>query len=157
MLFQDKLGKFSVLIEEQFKLQMQFFCQKSPQLETGGILIGKYTEDMRKAIVTVVGDPPSDSSSGSTWFIRGIKGLKLKLKNYWLQEELYYLGEWHYHPYSSPQPSRVDHDYMKSVCSNKKMNCKTPILVILGGDPFLKPEVSVTVYDQEDIIHLDAT
>lgn len=51
---------------------------------------------------------------------------------YDLKNNIYYLGEWHLHPGSSPTPSVTDISQMKKIEHNPKFNCKEPILLILG-------------------------
>lgn len=111
--------------------------------ETGGILIGYYDTSLKNAYITEVTREPEDSKSGPTWFIRGIKGLKKLIIKKWEKEE-YYLGEWHYHPGQSPEPSKVDINQMRKNAKDKHFNCKEPILVIVGGTKDCN-ELSVTL------------
>src|SRR4051812_10740880 len=82
------------------------FCRHFPN-ETGGILIGRYSEDLRIATVTRAETKTSDSISGRTWFIRGRSGLTKLLGQLWGSGQ-YYLGEWHTHPEGPPVPSTTD-------------------------------------------------
>ena len=52
--------------------------------------------------------------------------MQIKLDTLW-KDNQYYLGEWHYHPNSSPTPSRSDIEQMLSLSHDKK-------LIILGGN-----------------------
>jgi hypothetical protein len=46
-----------------------------------------------------------------------------------------YLGEWHYHPSSSPQMGPQDRDEMNEITSNEDYGRPNPVLFIIGGDP----------------------
>lgn len=148
-LFASPDGRFAVKIEQFLLDHIKSICLQNPDLETGGILVGKYSTDLITAIVLHIDGPTKDSKSGSTWFFRGIKGLKKSLDTFWTKENLYYLGEWHYHPLSSPKPSEIDDLHMKSITKNDNMRCENPILLIIGGDPRNKEIFSVTVYRRD--------
>lgn len=109
-------------------------CLKAVNKETGGILIGYYTNNQSTAIVTEASSPPLDSSSGDTWFHRGVNGLKALLLRRWqdMNNRTFYLGEWHYHPFYPIIPSIEDLKQMKKISSSKRYHCKDPIMVILS-------------------------
>ena len=50
-------------------------CAESVLVETGRILIGKYTVARDCKVVTEVTPPAPDSKRGRYWFVRGVKGL----------------------------------------------------------------------------------
>jgi integrative and conjugative element protein (TIGR02256 family) len=108
-------------------------CRKSGSFETGGVFFGKYTTAHDCAVITEILGPSDDSESGGTWFKRGIKGLKKKIDSLWINRNEYYLGEWHYHPSSEPEPSPTDKNQMQQIAESLKYNCPEPILVIVGG------------------------
>ena len=112
---------------------MHNLCDKSNPYETGGILIGSYSGDNFTAHISEITNSPDDSVKKKTQFKRGINGLQIKLDTLW-KDNQYYLGEWYYHPNSSPTPSRSDIEQMLSLSHDKKLNCPEPILIILGGN-----------------------
>lgn len=112
---------------------MHNLCDKSNPYETGGILIGSYSDDNFTAHISEITNSPDDSVKKKTLFKRGTNGLQIKLDTLW-KDSQYYLGEWHYHPNSSPTPSRSDIEQMVSFSHDKKLNCPEPILIILGGN-----------------------
>lgn len=117
---------------EQLSL-LHKLCEESNPYETGGIIIGRYSDDGSVAFVSEMTNSPNDSIKKMTSFKRGIHGLQKKLDMLW-DKSYYYLGEWHYHPNSSPTPSRSDIEQMLSLSHDKKLNCPEPILIILGGN-----------------------
>lgn len=108
-------------------------CVISDKNETGGILIGYYSKYHHCAQVTMATLLPKDSEQKENYLIRGCKGLKTLLKNIWVTKEEYYLGEWHYHPYSSPSPSITDKAQMIEISNNKNTQCPEPVMLIIGG------------------------
>lgn len=108
-------------------------CDKSNPYETGGIIIGRYSDDGLTAQISEVTNSPADSIKKKAFFKRGVRGLQKKLDMLW-KDSYYYLGEWHYHPNSSSTPSHSDIDQMISLSHNLKLNCPEPILIVIGGN-----------------------
>jgi len=146
LVFKDPSGEYVVRISEKVADRIKTYCQMRMDQETGGVLVGRYTGSQREAVVMFADGPPLDSKRGAFSFLRGVEGLAKKLAAFWTREGLYYLGEWHYHPLSAPVPSRTDHDCMSAIRSQRRVDCKVPILVIIGGNPQGQPLWSVTVY-----------
>ncbi|WP_246746750.1 Mov34/MPN/PAD-1 family protein [Agrobacterium burrii] len=116
--------------------------------ETGGILIGHYDLDGNSAIVTEATTRPKDSRAGSTWFQRGVHGLKDLLRNRWSRGS-YYVGEWHSHPSGSPAPSANDLKEMQAISREVSYRCPKPILIIAGTmGATVRLSVSVLEYDR---------
>lgn len=109
-------------------------CAKAKNRETGGILIGHYSQDGMTVYISEATDKPKDSLFGRVSFQRGSHGLKALLERRW-QEGLYYLGEWHFHPGGSPEPSAQDRSSMRGIALDASYACKAPLLLILGGRP----------------------
>ncbi|MEC2346028.1 Mov34/MPN/PAD-1 family protein [Paenibacillus barengoltzii] len=134
--------------------EMLELCKEKMPLETGGILIGKYSEDGTKAIVRKNTGPPQDSKHGSHSFYRGIKDLALLLSNLWSSTGEFYLGEWHFHPNSWPIPSLTDKKQMKMIANDTRYHCPEPILYIIGGNPFAQWNSSCHVFLERESIKL---
>ena len=99
-------GKYGLRIPFEVLQKMLSFCQKVGNLETGGILVGYYNRCHDCAIVIDCSKPPQDSKLERYNFYRGIKGLQKWLNKLWnLGRRRYYLGEWHFHPFTDPKPS----------------------------------------------------
>lgn len=147
ILYIDEKKLYNVCLSKILLNSMQILCEASSPNETGGILIGHYTEDNNTAIITEFLTAPSDSDSGFTWFYRGTSGVIQKLNTIWNEKRHYYIGEWHYHPNSSSSLSNQDIKQMKSISKIKSYNCPEPILLIIGGNASLW-ENSVYVFPQ---------
>lgn len=125
--------KSKIFIEDgAYNKLLTIIAENKSKLETGGIIIGHYDVTFQNAIITECTRPPEDSKAARLRFYRGIKGLKSLLQKYWKERNEYYLGEWHLHPGSSPNPSHTDIEQMKKIAKDKNFNCKEPILLILG-------------------------
>lgn len=122
-------------------------CRKAGLHETGGVLWGMYDEAGVVARVTRVSGPPHDSESSFRTFKRGVAGLQKLVEAFWNADSReYYLGEWHFHPFSSPDPSLADEAQMFSHAADKRLKCPEPVLVILGGNPTSEWTISVSVF-----------
>ncbi len=110
-------------------------CVKAANKETGGVLVGVYSERLDCAIVRFATGPGPDSRAGRTWFERGVRGLQEALGRRWLEKREYYVGEWHYHPSAPPDPSSDDFRQMIAISRMDSYKCPEPILLILGGNP----------------------
>ena len=126
-------NRFGVRLESAQVSCLMAECQKARNQETGGILIGHYSRDHAMAFVTEVTSAPIDSVRGATWFDRGVRGLKSKLQISWRKAHTFYLGEWHFHPGASPNPSSIDSTQMVKIATSRQYACPEPILLIVGG------------------------
>ena len=129
--FRSSEGQFRLVIRNDLLATIQDLCQTSHPLETGGVLIGHYNEELDTAIITRVTGPPLDSQQQPTAFYRGIQGLHEMLRALWPKEE-YYLGEWHYHPGSSSEPSGTDVKRMQEIAESHEAKCPEPLLLVVG-------------------------
>lgn len=127
--------EFSLSLDSSIMGRIIKLCQGSGFLETGGILVGRYNDSRDNAIVTDISPAPSDSKRGRASFYRGVKGLQSWLHNLWSGKRLYYLGEWHYHPFAEPTASSIDLAQLKVYAENDLLRCPEPVMLIIGGDP----------------------
>ena len=131
MWFADESGPVVLDLPDSVAKFMRRLTSVAKPCETGGILIGRYSADLRAAMVARATRAPRDSKSRPTRFTRGTHGLDRMLSRAW-RGGLHYLGEWHYHPGSFPEPSPTDRTQMSEIASEPKMQCATPLLLILG-------------------------
>ena len=121
--------------------------------ETGGILLGRYEEGGIKADILEVTSMPRGSMFGRSWFRRGADGLSELLRAKW-EQGLHYVGEWHSHPGSAPEPSRADVAVMATIAGDSRYECAAPILLIVGGDPPGRFSISLSVMLRNETIRL---
>lgn len=143
------MGRYTVSFSESTIEAMLNWCKEANGMETGGILLGRYSADLKCAEISRAIGPTSDSSSGQTWFVRGIRKLNRLLCRLWTLRKDYYLGEWHYHPNASPTPSNLDISQLETIARCRKYKCPEPILVIVGGDPQGHWTMSVTIFPRD--------
>lgn len=143
--FSSSSAPYTVTLEATVLSSMVSDCIRAGTHETGGILIGKYSSDGSIALISETTSHPKDSISTSVTFQRGIVGLKELLAARW-DEGFHYVGEWHYHPGGSPEPSGPDICAMRSIAANPKYSCREPILIIVGGRSPIQANLSVTVF-----------
>ena len=128
-------GRFALRLSQRALDAILDACRKGGRVETGGILVGRYSADLAVAVVTHASPPPPDTTAGPTWLRRGIVGLESWLARLWTRHARHYLGEWHFHPFSTPQPSGRDIAQMRVIAKSTRYQCRTPVLLIVGGDP----------------------
>jgi len=130
--FQSDDGRFGLTIGRSELKKILRYSLAAGRLETGGILVGHYSQHHDVAFVGDVSGPPRDSKSGVTWFHRGIQGLQTWLNGLWSKDS-YYLGEWHFHPGGRPAASGIDLRQIKEISEAPAYLCPEPLLIIVGG------------------------
>lgn len=118
-------------------------CIAAGRDETGGVILGRYSDLHGCAEIHELGRPPPGSRATGTSFCRSTAGLEELLRIRW-RDGLYYLGEWHFHPYAAPDPSALDVRQIQSIACDPGYRCPEPLLLILGADP--RKQVRVGVY-----------
>lgn len=128
-------GEYLLEINSDVLNFLEFECSKVNGRETGGILLGYYSDDSSTAIITEATIPPRDSSCGYNWFQRGIAGLKSLLIHRWKNSSrrIFYIGEWHFHPAQMVIPSSEDYKQMQEISNSENYQCKEPIMLIIGN------------------------
>jgi integrative and conjugative element protein (TIGR02256 family) len=125
--------RFTVYFKDSLLNKILNHCERASGLETGGILVGYYSNSL-VAHITQLSGPPLGSAASPFSFSRGIVGLQPWLNKLWYSRpKIYYLGEWHYHPGSSPQPSNQDATEMALISLAPRYRCPEPLLFIVGG------------------------
>ncbi len=116
--------------------------------ETGGVLVGYYTEAQDCAVVTEVSGAPSDSKSGRNFFVRGTAGLQRWLNRLWRRERRFYLGDWHSHPGEAPLASPTDIAQLKEIAEDESCKCPEPVALLIGGAAADANDAAAYVYPQ---------
>lgn len=129
-----KDGTFAMELPSAVIGALERYCRDAGSVETGGILIGRYSDDLALASVREATAPPTDSKRGHSWFVRGVSGLREMLGKRWrAKERTFYIGEWHFHPASQVEPSGDDFAQMLEISKAREYDCKEPLLLILGA------------------------
>jgi len=130
-------------------------CASAGRLETGGILLGRYSTYGDRVVVSKIVGPPPDSKHHCFGFVRGVSGLAAKLRAAWSQGE-YYVGEWHFHPHASPTPSGRDRRQILEFSQDPGYHCPHPVLIVVGGVPPTDWSASVSVVINHRVVYLVA-
>jgi len=146
--FHSELGLYVVIDRQALHFAFDL-CKGSDKLEIGGVITGFYSKYGTTCHVRCFHPPTSDSKRGTHLFENGILGLAEKLKSLWQKQE-YYLGEWHYHPHSSPSPSLQDKAQLKEISSSRSSKCKFPLMLIVGENTDGNFCYSLTGYNSKD-------
>lgn len=125
----------------------------SGRLETGGVLLGRYSEFGDRVVVTKATGPSRDSVRGRFSFIRGVAGLTRRMGAEWAKG-IYYIGEWHFHPFASPTASPRDLTQIKAFARDDDLRCPSPALIVLGGDPTAIYSMTVGVIADGQVVEL---
>ena len=112
------LGKetWRVHVHQRAKTKIDDETARWPNVETGGVLMGRVSEASRTIHVVDVLNAPQDSTRSATKFVLGTEGLRQQMEEYseFIAWSLYCLGTWHSHLFSSG-PSTTDLATAKTV------------------------------------------
>ena len=124
---------FPLLIELQDKARDSIIanCLKAQNRETGSILVGSYSDDGTTVNIEEAFSPPPDSVGTVSTFFRGTSGISKKLDLRWSDASTHYVGEWHFHPRGTGQPSNRDNKQMIQLAVNAAVQCRIPVLMIV--------------------------
>ncbi len=147
--FRSEDGGFALALPDRARRTMLHACRRADTIEVGGILIGYYGTTLDRAFVTTASSAPRDSRGGPTWFERGTIGLQRRLDRVWRTKKHFYLGEWHYHPHASAEPSLADLAQMAAFAKDPAIRCPEPLLLIVGGNPHAHWNMQAFVFPLE--------
>ncbi len=123
--------------------------------EFGGFLIGYYSNDLKKIILTDVLSP-KEFKSYRLLFERSTKGIKEELLEFFkLKEKRYYVGEWHSHPDSSSRYSATDLNAMRNIAESETVRIKNPILLIVSIYNQKLKEYKFYLYENKRLLEYD--
>ncbi len=143
-------GRFALALGRSQVRALLRLTRNAGSQETGGVLVGRYTDACDRAEVRTVSRPPRDSKAGWCHFERGSAGLEAWLLKLWrASARTYYLGEWHFHPYASAEASAHDRAQMRAIAQDTRYACPEPVLLILGGDPRTAWQVRAYVFPRD--------
>jgi integrative and conjugative element protein (TIGR02256 family) len=136
----------TVLIPDDVLAAMRMVAASACPQETGGTLVGHYSEDRRRALVTRALEAETGACRKRTRFYRPSDDVDRQLARVYDESAgtTHYLGEWHTHPGAVPTPSSTDLSTLKGLARSRCVATDTPFMVILGGD-FGAPNISCTL------------
>ncbi len=131
----QRLSPKDVLIARDAYEFMKNEGSRSGDIETGGILMG-FRSGTGNLIITKVSGPGPSSIRRSDWFERDRDFCQQVLDKTVaeLGERGQYVGEWHYHPRDTNQPSGRDLQSLTEIALQANYATDEPVLVILSPD-----------------------
>lgn len=129
---------------------MRRMAASSKPRETGGTLVGHYSEDRREAFVTCALEAKTGARKQRTRFYRPPDDVDGQLARIYQESGglTHYLGEWHTHPGGAPAPSPTDLSTLRSLAKSRSVATDTPFMVILGGNLRTTAKASCTLAEK---------
>lgn len=120
--------------------------------ECGGVFVGRVHENVATIEMYKM---PRRILSTSILFRRVAKWLNTWLADIFTKQngDLIYLGEWHTHPDSSPDPSTTDIAALLRIAQNEDIRTQNPLLLIIGLNPSVNVERFYTYYNNQIIVY----
>lgn len=137
--YTDAVNDFSVLLSPAAKKAIQAEINRNARSgnkldETGGLLFGEIDNSLQKVWIDFASGPPPDSVKCSKLFLCGISGTK-ELNTRYDNEtrgSTKFVGVWHTHPVSLPDPSVVDLSAMTKILCVQKESPRHATMLIVG-------------------------
>jgi integrative and conjugative element protein (TIGR02256 family) len=135
MIFSSQDGRLCIEILLHAQQIITEEVAKHHPYETGGILIGKYDENLKLAAVYTATKANNSSIHRFMSFERSPRGIgeEIKRAQEKISSDLHYIGEWHTHPDNRAIPSCSDLQQMQVFAKNRQLGIKSPLLLIVGG------------------------
>ena len=99
--------------------------------EFGGFLLGRYTTDL-KTLYIKKSILATSFTSSRVEFTRENNYSEKYFQKLFIDEGMYYIGEWHTHPDNEPWFSTADLNAMLNIQKNQSIQIENPILLILS-------------------------
>lgn len=132
------------ILKEVFDFMKQESAD-SDDVETGGVLVG-YRNGSGEYIIVKASKPGPNAIRTKTRFEKDAKYCQEQLLDACskLGDKGLYLGEWHYHPSGSKEPSGVDIKSLTEIAAQDNYRIDKPIMIILSKDL----EYGITIHDK---------
>lgn len=102
--------------------------------ETGGLLLGEIDDSLQSITIDVATGPPPDSKKSPQLFICGVEGTEI-LCEYNAEKSSHstkFVGVWHTHPVSMPEPSEIDISAMAQILHHQQKAPRHVVMLIVG-------------------------
>lgn len=153
----DPRHGYEIRVSSQAWEQMENWIAKSSDavgsdVETGGLLFGERNDAAGIIWVTEVIGPPADSIARPDLFVCGTAGTQTAHieRERWARGSVRYVGMWHTHPLTSPEPSPTDLEGIRTIFSDDLINPSKSLLFIIGS-LHDSPKIGAYVFDRDDV------
>lgn len=99
--------------------------------ETGGILLGAGPDDDGVIEIVEAGDPGPNADRRKDFFLRDLAHAQALAARAWERERAQWVGDWHTHPCSGPEPSRRDLATYASLLGNPTLGFAVFVALIV--------------------------
>lgn len=140
----------SLMIEDSLLKKLTKVALQDYPTESGGFLVGYYSQDFITLHITDFVLPQQQKSS-SFLFERSIIGIKEVLNKLFVTKKYYYIGEWHTHPNGSSMYSQIDLKAMIEIANCETVNITNPILLILSVSKNKLQDFSFYIYNDKGL------
>lgn len=140
----------SLMIEESLLDKLTQIALQNYPNESGGFLIGYYSQDFMTLHITDFVLPQQQKSS-SFLFQRSVVGIQEVFNRLFVINKYYYIGEWHTHPNGSSMYSQTDLKAMIEIATCETVNITNPILLILSVSKNKLQDFSFYIYDNKGL------
>lgn len=133
-----------VLIEPTVRASLAGHTRTKPEVETGGILLGRRTD--ADTLLLMGASPPGPRARHRRFsFLRDTAFLQRYLDAAHARSggEKDSVGEWHVHPSLDAPPSRTDRRSLRRIAHSSRYAVKEPVLLIVEHSP---PELRLRCY-----------
>ncbi|MEK6321009.1 MAG: Mov34/MPN/PAD-1 family protein [Acidobacteriota bacterium] len=135
-LVRDKRGRSPLVVHIAQSVHQRILTEISrwPNSETGGILLGRFSETTQTFYVVDLLTAPDDSKRSPTEFVLGTHGVRKALHSYCESSNntLYSLGTWHSH-LSASDPSARDYE---TACAIEVSRLTPSVVLIRTPDDY---------------------
>jgi integrative and conjugative element protein (TIGR02256 family) len=125
-----------VVIYPAVRASLAGHTRSKPEVETGGILIGRRTDSSTLQLTRA--SPPGPCARHRRFsFLRDTRFLQGYLDAAYARSrgEEDYVGEWHVHPALDSPPSRTDRRSLRTIAKSSRYAVDEPVLVIVEHAP----------------------
>ena len=140
----------SLMIEDSLLKKLTKVALQNFPNESGGFLVGYYSQDFMTLHITDFVLPQQQKSS-SFLFERSIIGIKEVFNKLFTTKKYYYIGEWHTHPNGSSMYSQTDLKAMIEIATCETVNITNPILLILSVSKNKLQDFSFYIYHDKGL------
>lgn len=112
-------------------------AQEASPLESGGVLIGYWSQSREDAVITdiVGGGPRALRTKYSFLPDQAFQESEIARKYVASGRVATYLGDWHSHPMGLTEPSRLDRRTLKRIVRGHEARLSCALMVIVAGGP----------------------
>lgn len=130
----EKLKRIKIYLDSNIKESIVKEIKCNPDIETGGIIIGYFIEG-RILKITDTSLPGKNAKKERASFIKDAEFCQNFLNEISLSDQRKaYVGEWHYHPSGSADPSNTDLLSLNSIAEQSEYLLDEPIMIIVSKD-----------------------